>query len=135
MKRSNSNDRLDAKPKESIEEAQARKEAEDRDREWKEEMERREREYKEAQQRKFDSSNKLISFVQERLHEFINIDYQKKLLSYHGAFNGMKLFQEMDTDNKGHLTAENFQAYFGQNEDFSGFDFSKLVKFLNGGQD
>lgn len=75
-----------------MDQAQARKDAEQREKEWKEEMEKRDREYKEALQRKYDGSSKLISFIQEKLHEFINVDYQKKLLSYHGAFSCMKLF-------------------------------------------
>ena len=49
LKKSNSNDRLDANPKENIDESWERKEAEKRDREWREEIERREQEYKQAQ--------------------------------------------------------------------------------------
>jgi len=75
----------------------------------------------------------LITYIQDKLYEFNNIDYQKKLLSYHGSFNGMKLFQELDTDNKGFVNTQNLQNYFGSNENFAGFNFSSLVKSLNGG--
>lgn len=98
-------------------------------------MERREQEYKAAQQRKYEAAAKTITFIQEKLHEFINIDYQKKLLSYHGSFSAMKLFQEIDSDNKGYIKAENLQTYLGENEDFAGFDFSKLIQYLNNGSD
>jgi len=42
MKRSNSNDKLDANTKENIEESWERKEAEKREKEWRDEIERRE---------------------------------------------------------------------------------------------
>lgn len=108
LKRSTSNDRLDANPREDIDESWERKEAEKREQEWRDEIERREAEYKAAQQRKYDGSSKIIGFLQIKLQAFINIDYQKKLLSYHASFNSMKLFDELDVENKGHVTSENF---------------------------
>lgn len=47
----------------------------------------------------------------------------------------MKLFQELDTENKGHLTSENLSNFFGKQEDFMGFDFKKLIKSLSGGSE
>lgn len=75
LRRSTSNDRLDANPKEDMEEAQARKDAEKREQEWREEIEKREAEYKAAQQRKYDASSKIIGFIQGKLQDFTNIDY------------------------------------------------------------
>jgi len=88
-----------------MDEAHQRKEQEDREREWREEVERREQEYKEAEQRKIDAASKMIDFITSRLQEFINIDFQKKLLSYHGSFDALNLFREIDADNKGYLNA------------------------------
>jgi hypothetical protein len=135
LKKSNSNDKLDAQTKEDIEQSWNRKEAEKREQEWREEAERREQEYKQLQQRKYDASNKLIGFIQDKLQVFSSIEYQKKILSFHGAFNSMKLFQEIDSDHKGYLTSENFKAYFGDNEDFASFNFLNLIKHLNGGHE
>lgn len=47
----------------------------------------------------------------------------------------MKLFQEIDSDNKGYVTSENFRTYFGENEDFASFNFTNLIKHMNGGLD
>lgn len=65
----------------------------------------------------------------------MNIDYQKKLLGYHSSFDSNNFFRELDQNNKGYLTAEDFQAYLGENEDFAGFNFENLVRHisLNGG--
>ena len=61
--------------------------------------------------------------------EFMNLDCQKKLLSYHLSFNVMDLFREMDSENKGYLTAENFEQYFSQYEDMAGTNYLELIRF------
>lgn len=88
LRKSNSNDHLDSAPKESIEESVERKEAEKR-------ME----EAKQERQRRFDAVGKLVGFITDKITEFVNLEYQKKLLTYHGAFNSMDFFRELDTDN------------------------------------
>jgi Ca2+-binding EF-hand superfamily protein len=65
------------------------------------------------------------------LQEFVNIDYQRKLLSFHGSYDCLKFFRELDTDNKGYLTAENFSQYYSENVDFSGFNFENLIQYIS----
>jgi|TARA_B110000305_G_C19383286_1_gene610779 Ca2+-binding EF-hand superfamily protein len=36
------------------------------------------------------------------------LDLQKKILSYHSNYNAMELFREMDKDNNGYVTIEEF---------------------------
>lgn len=53
-----------------------------------------------------------MGFLTDKIAEFVNIDYQKKLLSYHGSFNAMDFFRELDTENLGYLTSQSFAEYF-----------------------
>lgn len=91
-KRRNSNDKLDAAPKENIEESWERKQAEER-----------ERQIIEERQRRYEATGKLVGYLQDKITEFVNLDLQKKLLSYHGSFNAGELFRDMDKDNHGYL--------------------------------
>lgn len=118
-----------------MDEAHERKQQQQREREWQEEVERREREWKDTQQRKIDAASKLINYIGEKLQEFVGIDFQKKLLGYHSSFDSNSIFRELDQNNKGYLTAEDLQAYLGENEDFAGFNFENLVRYMssNGG--
>jgi len=59
----------------------------------------------------------------------VNLDYQKKLLSYHGRFDSMQFFTELDQDNDGYLTAKELNAYFEADEDFLDFNFENLVSY------
>jgi len=65
---------------------------------------------------------------------FVNINYQKKLLSYHGSFKPMEFFRELDSDQQGFLTSASLASYFAQDEDFTNFDFESLVKYWNGSE-
>jgi len=107
LRASASNARLDSTPAEDIDESWDRKEAEKREQEW-----------KEAQLRKYDATGKLVGYLTDKIAEYVNIDFQKKLLSYHGSFNAMDLFRELDTNNQGFLTSDNFVEYFQDDEDF-----------------
>ena len=117
-KRRNSNDKLDSAPKENIEEAMERKEAEER-----------ERQIIEERQRRYEATGKLVGYLQDKITEFVNLDLQKKLLSYHGSFNASELFRDMDKDNHGYLEAVNFEEYFAEDEDLIGYNFANLIKY------
>ena len=130
LKKSSSNDRLDANPKEDMEQSWNRKEAERREKEWRDEVERREREWKENQQRKYDGGAKLVQFITDKIPEYVNIDFQKKILGYHGSYDCLTFFRELDADNKGHVTAEDFAKHFEGNDDFTDFDFANLVSHI-----
>lgn len=64
LRKTNSNARLDGAPKENIEQSWERKEAE-----------KREQEFNEARLRKFEAIGKLVSYLTDKIAEFVNIDY------------------------------------------------------------
>ena len=76
-----------------------------------------------------------MGFLSDKVAEFVNIDYQKKLLSYHGSFNMMDFFKELDTNQQGYLTHQDLADYFQEDGDFVDFDYLSLVKYWNGNDD
>lgn len=105
-KRRNSNE-LDGEPKENIEEAQDRKEAEARIAKMKEERKLR-----------YESISQLVKFVQDKLTVGMNLENQKRMLQFHRTFSAVDLFREMDKDGNGYLTSKEFEAYFEKDDDF-----------------
>jgi len=104
--------------------------------EWKEEQERareeKERkmaEAKEANRRHYESVHKLVSFLTDKFTEHVNLDYQKKLLTYHGSFGLKELFKQIDADNDLNITADELRAFFAGDEDLEDFNFENLVKY------
>ena len=87
LKASASNARLDSTPAEDLDEAWDRKEAERREQEW-----------RNQQAMKHEAASKVVGFISDKVAEFVNINYQKKLLSYHGSFNIMEFFKELDVN-------------------------------------
>lgn len=112
-------------------EKEYREELERQEKEAKEAAEKREKEWKELQQRKFEGATKLVDYLTDRIANFVNIDCQKKFLSYHGSFNSMDFFRELDKNQNGFITADEIAKYFAEDEDFNGFDFEALVKYWN----
>ena len=138
LKKSNSNDRLDSAPKENIEESWERKEAEERERKYREECEEREKEaeernrkyqeeceererqFKEEQQLKYGATFKLVQFLTDAITEQVNHDMQKKMLSYHGSFNVLDFFRELDANRNGFVSSAELAEYFKDDEDIQG---------------
>lgn len=105
-KRRNSND-LDGEPKENIEEAQDRKEAEARIAKMREERKLR-----------YESISQLVKFVQDKLTVGMNLENQKRMLQFHRSFSAIDLFRAMDKDGNGFLTSKEFDEYFKDDADF-----------------
>lgn len=97
LKRRNSNEKLDGQPKESMEESVARKE-----------HEQRLEEAKNQRIIRYGIIGKLQQFTQGKMTNYQGLDLQKKILSYHSNYNAMELFREMDKDNNGYVTIEEF---------------------------
>ena len=119
-KRRNSND-LDNAPKETIDESLARKEAE-------KQME----EAKRVRQIRYSIISKVLKFLQDKITQSVNLENQKKLLSYHSSFDAYEFFREMDKDNNGYLTSEEFSGFFSGDEDFAGINFVDIIQAWNG---
>lgn len=116
LKRRNSNEKLDGQPNESMEESVARKE-----------HEQRLEEAKNTRVVRYDIIGKLQQFIQGKMTNFQGLDLQKKILSYHSNYNAMELFREMDKDNNGYVTIEEFTQYFAEEADFQNFDFNNIM--------
>jgi hypothetical protein len=114
------------------EQAKRQAEIEEENRKWREEEEKRLANVKEANAKFYEATGKFVGFLTDKITEHINLDYQKKLLSYHGSFDSGALFREIDTNNNGTLSSEELAAYFANDEDFTGFNFLNLVKFWSG---
>ena len=124
LKRSNSNDKLDGEPKETMDEAMARKEEEQRIEELR-------------QQRvlRYEAISQFISFVNYQLSGLLGIENQKKLFSYHSNFDAMELFRIIDKDNNGYLTEKELDEYFKDDVDFEPGVWSNLIAALNSSKD
>ena len=51
-------------------------------------------------------------------------------MTYHGSFDSLTVFREIDKENKGWVNAQDLRKYFDnyQNEDYN---FEELIKFWN----
>lgn len=56
-----------------------------------------------------------------------HLDMQKKILTYHGNFSSSDLFREMDKDNNGYLTLDEFQNYFSEDEMLETIDYGGII--------
>lgn len=119
-KRRNSND-LDNAPKETIDESIARKEEE-----------KRLEEARRFRKARYETISKLLKFLQDKITQSVNLENQKKLLSYHSSFDAYEFFREMDKDNNGYLTSEEFAGFFSGDEDFAGINFVDIIQAWNG---
>lgn len=99
---------------------------------WRDEQEKRQAEMKIENAKQYESTSKFVGFITDKITEFVNLDFQKKLLSYHGSFDALTLFREMDSNNDNTVSSEELTAYFADDEDFIGFDFLNLVKYWSG---
>ena len=96
------------------------------------EEEQRQEELRQQRIQRYEATGRFVAFLQDKMTEFVNLDLQKKILSYHGAFDAMELFRLMDKDNNGYLTAAEFVNYFSDDEDFNqDIDFDALIRFWN----
>lgn len=127
LKRSNSNDKLDGQPNESIEEAMARKEEEERIAELK-------------QQRltRYEAIGNFIGFINSQIWNQLNIENQKKLLSFNSNFDSMEIFRALDKDNNGYLTENEFNEYFKDDFEEGALDptvWATVINALNNSRD
>ena len=77
----------------------------------------------------------LIGYLQDRLTELANLNQQKKVLSYHKGFNILNLYKELDEDEKGYITAQDFRRYFTNDQDLRDQNFGLLIAYWNGNND
>lgn len=85
---------------------------------------------------RYEAISKFIAFIQDKVTEFVNLDLQKKLLSYHASFESMEVFRALDKDNNGYLTAEEFSNYFSDDVDLTNdVDFAAVIKFWSNTKD
>jgi hypothetical protein len=81
---------------------------------------------------RYETISKVIKFLQDKITQSVNLENQKKLLSYHQSFDAYEFFREMDKDNNGYLTTEEFSGFFAGDEDFAGIRFSDIIQTWNG---
>lgn len=65
-----------------------------------------------------------MQFLTDKIPEFANADYLKKILSYHSSFDIVSFFKGLDANNNGVVTADEFAKYFAQNEVFKEIDWN-----------
>lgn len=70
--------------------------------------------------------------MQDKITQSVNLENQKKLLCYHSSFDAYEFFREMDKDNNGYLTSEEFSQFFSGDEDFAGINFVDIIQAWNG---
>lgn len=73
-----------------------------------------------------------MKFLQDKITQSVNLENQKKLLSFHSSFDAYEFFREMDKDNNGYLTTEEFSGFFAGDEDFAGIHFGDIIQTWNG---
>ena len=62
----------------------------------------------------------------------MNLDNQKKMLSYHKKFSAIDLFRAMDQKGLGYLTVDSFEKYFANDDDFQENNFLDLIQYWSG---
>jgi len=55
------------------------------------------------------------------------------MLAYHGSFDSLDVFKQLDSDNNGYITADEFQKYFAEDEDLTDTRFDLLIQYWNRG--
>ena len=55
------------------------------------------------------------------------------MLGYHGSFDSLDVFKQLDADNNGYITANEFQTYFAEDEDLTDTRFDLLIQDWNRG--
>jgi len=71
--------------------------------------------------------------LQDRITEAATLDLQKEMLAYHGSFDSLNVFKQLDVDNNGYVTANEFQSYFAEDEDLTSTRFDLLIQYWNRG--
>ena len=71
--------------------------------------------------------------MQDRITEAATLDLQKEMLAYHGSFDSLNVFKQLDVDNNGYVTANEFQSYFAEDEDLTSTRFDLLIQYWNRG--
>ena len=55
------------------------------------------------------------------------------MLGYHGSFDSLEVFKQLDVDNNGYITSEEFQRYFAEDQDLEDTRFDLLINYWNRG--
>ena len=55
------------------------------------------------------------------------------MLAYHGHFDSLDVFKQLDSDNNGYITADEFQRFFAEDEDLTDTRFDLLISYWTRG--
>lgn len=64
-------------------------------------------------------SQKIISFIEENMTAFDELERELKRLTYHKTFKPIDAYRKMDATNKGYVDAEDIKRYFGDNDGYA----------------
>ena len=82
---------------------------------------------REIKSRRYECIGRLISFTQDKVTEYVNLDLQKKLLKYHATFSARALFEAIDKRKRNYILASDLQKYFSKQPELDGYDWPKLI--------
>lgn len=91
-------------------------------------MEEYRQQKREIKSRRYECIGRLISFTQDKVTEYINLDLQKKLLKFHATFKAKSLFEAIDKRKRNYILADDIKKYFSKEPDMEGYNWTNLVK-------